>query len=120
MAPEISRRNLFDYKVDIYSFAILMNVLVTEYKKKFNFSNIDKIKRINIRNFRKIINNGIRPTFDVPVKKSIRDLIEQCWSGDPDVRPTSEELFNKLAYDPNYYLDDVDADKINSYINIIQ
>ncbi|KAK8835859.1 hypothetical protein M9Y10_040415 [Tritrichomonas musculus] len=121
MAPEVSRGNPYDYKVDIYSFSIFMYALITENKKIYDssfFSNF--VGRPTIQNFRIIINDGIRPTFDIPIKESIRDLIEQCWSGDPDVRPTSDELFNKLSHDPNYYLDDVDLEKINLYINTIQ
>ncbi|KAK8843776.1 hypothetical protein M9Y10_024848 [Tritrichomonas musculus] len=121
MAPEVTAGNPYDCKVDIYSFAIYMYALVTGNKMLYDFINVPSRRRMNgIRKYRTIIDDGIRPTFDVPVKNSIKDLIEQCWSGDPDVRPTSEELFNKLAHDPNYYLDDVDVEKINSYINSIQ
>ncbi|KAK8857531.1 hypothetical protein M9Y10_015936 [Tritrichomonas musculus] len=85
---------------------------------------------------RKIIDEDYRPTFEIDVKISIRKLIEQCWSKEPNERPTFEEIFNKLAfndgnyiidfyegketedeYDINkYYLDEVDADKVLDYV----
>ena len=45
----------------------------------------------------KVVNQGYRPKFSVPVKDSLRELIEQCWSENPSDRPTFDEIFNKLA-----------------------
>lgn len=64
IAPEISRGNPHDIKVDVYSFSSFMNALVTENKKIHT-----------IQNFRRIVNDGIGPTFGVPFKKSILYLI---------------------------------------------
>lgn len=62
---------------------------------------------------------GLRPEFSVPVKESIKELIKKCWSGDPDERSSSEELYKKLTFDKNFYLDDVDVDVLQQYIDEI-
>lgn len=84
----------------------------------------------------KVSDNDLRPVFDVPVKPSIRKLIESCWSKNPDERPTFEEIFNKLAYnskdfsidvyneneqhdEQDFYMDDVDIEKVLKYVDSI-
>ena len=46
----------------------------------------------------------------------VYDLIEKCWSGYPDVMATTDELFRKLAYDPDRYLDDIDSTVLSQYV----
>ena len=97
----------------------------------------------------KVVNDNYRPQFKYPIKKSIRRLIERCWSDDPKLRPTFEEIFNKLAYNKsdkfienifeldqkddndnddddneeedfsNFYLEDVDVEEILLYVESI-
>ncbi|KAK8838119.1 hypothetical protein M9Y10_036072 [Tritrichomonas musculus] len=45
-----------------------------------------------------LLNPENRPKFKVPIKESIQELIERCWSENPKNRPTFEEIFNKLAF----------------------
>lgn len=62
--------------------------------------------------------------------KYTENLIEKCWSKDPQNRPSFEEIFNKFAYnfsesifereDDEYYLDDVDVEEVISYADSIQ
>ena len=77
---------------------------------------------------------NIRPSFDLKnipkIKDSFKELIEKCWSKNPEERPTFEEIFRKLAYNKevdddnddeekkenNYYLDNIDIDKVLSYV----
>lgn len=39
---------------------------------------------------------GSRPTFPVGVAPAYKALAEKCWSGDPDFRPTAEEVAAEL------------------------
>ena len=71
---------------------------------------------------------------NINIKSSHRNLIESCWNEDPEKRPSFEQIFNMLALNkeyingnyekdeenPNkYFLDNVNIQKINSYINYI-
>lgn len=84
-----------------------------------------------------VVNDDYRPQFDSPIKSSLKNLTERCWSKYPEERPTFENIFKKLAnniddsiddlYDQSnsedendddnkYYLDDVKFDDIAVYI----
>lgn len=95
MAPEVIKEENFNFKADVYSFGILMYEVISQAVPYPDFQN----KKMNeYLFFQKVVNNNYRPEFKYPMKKSIRNLIERCWSEDPKLRPTFEEIFNKLAY----------------------
>lgn len=133
MAPEVMKDEVYNGKADVYSFGILMFQVVTNsmpfaelYKE---FSNLGFMKFIEL-----VANEGRRPVFNKKVKKSIKNLIEKCWSNNPTERPTFEEIFYKLAYNStdsvyddlfddndenSYYLDGVDKGEILAYADSI-
>lgn len=111
MAPEIYKGDYYDYKVDIYSFSILMFEVISG---KAPFQNVRKISDIS-----KQVTAGKRPELDDNLKPSFRNLINQCWKGDPDQRPEAKEIFEKLSSDPDYLLDGVDVDLFNEYVKSI-
>lgn len=74
---------------------------------------------ITFRFLNLVVYNDLRPEFKFPVKPEIRELILRCWSKNPNDRPTFKEIFNKLAYDKNYYLDDVESEVVEDYIDEI-
>ena len=118
-APEILQELPYDQKADVYSFGILMFEVLTnsspypELEKKFNIVNITQFMS-------KVIQQNYRPKFTVPIKKSIRNLIEKCWSKDPKERPSFGEIFTKLSnQNDDFILDDVDVDELNLYIEKI-
>lgn len=131
MAPEVIEGINYNGKADVYSFAILMYEVVTDTVPFENFQN----GKMSLFQFnKKVVDEDYRPKFKVPVKASIRSLIEQCWSKDQNKRPTFEEIFNRLAFNveesvydvfqgdeetPKYYLDDVDQDELLFYVDEI-
>ena len=117
MAPEIIEENQYNTKVDVYAFGILMYEVVTDLQAYPEF-NCNRFTPYGLQS--KIINNDYRPKFTVPVKESIKNLIEQCWSAKSSDRLIAERLFQKLAYDPDYYLDGVNAEEVKSYADSIK
>jgi len=96
--PEIYEGHIFSTKSDIYSVAIvlweLVVVVVTgayqtpfeEYKDiEFEFQIITRTAK-----------QQLRPTLPKGCPKSIAELIQQCWQGDPEQRPTCKELLSAL------------------------
>ncbi|KAK8892224.1 hypothetical protein M9Y10_029447 [Tritrichomonas musculus] len=116
MAPEIISEEEYGLKADVYSYAILMYQVITETNPAEIYGN----KITNYHQLLKLVQQGQRPEFKSPVKKSIQTVIEQCWSAKPSDRLTFDQLFQKLAYDPECYLDDVDANKVKSYADSIK
>ena len=121
-APEILQGLKYDQKVDVYSFAILMFEVLTD---SVPFPELEK-EDFNTFNFiSKLINENYRPKFTVPVKKSFTNLIERCWSKNPEERPDFGEIFTMLSNknnnheDEDLFLDDVDVNEFNLYVEDI-
>lgn len=113
LAPEIIEGNHFESSADVYSFGFLMYEVITGKQSSLDGANTSY--QVFLKS-----TEGVRPEIPSFVKKPIKDMIDRCWSCDPDNRPTFDELFQKLAYDPNFLLDDVDTEKLNSYIDMIK
>ena len=122
MAPESIEENIYNKKTDVYSFGIIMYEIITGLSP---FAEAKKSK-MSIYKFKDEIKNGYRPEFACPIKDYFRDLIKHCWSGNPDERPSFEQLFYKLAFNDDilqisdsdkskYYLDGIDTNNLLLY-----
>lgn len=92
---------MYEVITGLYPYPLLQNKKLSQFK----FNNM-------------VVGNNYRPEFTVPVKKSIKQLMEKCWSKDPSQRPTFEDLFKKLAYNINDSIDDInqnDAEEVLFY-----
>ena len=110
MAPELLQSSNPEYTVksDVYSFAIVAYEIV---------SNQDPYKGMKLHD---IINNVIlnrRPKFPEFVPKKIQDLISECWSHNPEERPSFDEIFAMLISDKSYLGENVNEDKIQDYFD---
>lgn len=135
MSPEVVQSTSFNSKADVYSFGILMYEVVTGSRAYDDLRN----GKLHPFTFWQKVTQGLRPVFKYPIKKGIREIIESCWSSNPDERPMFKEIFMKLSlsksenfegfesdfsksshndYDLNYYcLDDVDTEEVISYVD---
>ena len=59
---------------------------------------------------------GFRPKLDVPMKESFRNLIRSCLEQNPEKRPEFNDIFKLIAFDKNFYLDDVDESIVLHYV----
>ncbi|KAK8885160.1 hypothetical protein M9Y10_044289 [Tritrichomonas musculus] len=131
ISPETIEGGNYNYKADVYSFGILMYEIVTDLVP---YPDLENRKISFLQLSRKILNEDYRPSFDEhPIKESIQELIEKCWSRDPNTRPTFEEIFNRLAYnieesvddifqtgeEGKYYLEGVDVNEVLFYADEI-
>lgn len=118
MAPEVCFTNHYNYKIDVYSFGIMMYEIISD---SFPFQKLDKnVIKIKHRQYAKT-----HPLFGFPIKKSIHNLIESCWDEVPDKRPTFDDIYQMLAFrnanneEEDCFLEDVDDDQILSFIDFI-
>ena len=112
-APEILKHESFDNKVDVYSFGILMYEVLTDS---------DSYPKMNNYEFlRKVVHENLRPKFNErqQINGSLQQLMKDCWSDDPNLRPTFDEIFNKLSKSDKYLLNDVDNVEFQLYIKEI-
>ena len=88
MAPERCEGNQYSYKVDSYSFAILMYETLANKPPFENYQNMYYLVRDIV--------DGVRPDINLVEIGKMRQLIENCWSGDPSQRPNFIEIVDEM------------------------
>ena len=61
----------------------------------------------------KMISQGLRPPLPKDIKPCIKQMIEQCWQGNPDNRPSSDELYDLVTHIIRPQLKDESATVMN-------
>ncbi|EOA29952.1 hypothetical protein CARUB_v10013056mg [Capsella rubella] len=89
MAPEVLRNESSDEKSDIYSFGVVLWELATEKIPWENFNSMQVIRAVGFMDQRLDIPKDIDPCWI--------SLTESCWHSDTKLRPTFQELMEKLS-----------------------
>ena len=116
-APEYLKDKIFNDKSDVYSFGIIMYQIITN-QDPFPEVMYGKMSEVEFKF--KVINENLRPKIPEEFNYSLADLLSKCWSGDPNERPSFNEIYQKLYYDFNYHLDNVDTVKLFRYVSAIE
>ncbi|KAH0787775.1 TKL family protein kinase [Histomonas meleagridis] len=88
MAPEVLVSNEYDFKADIFSYALLLYE-VCERKKPFT-----NCKTINDY-YNRVCKNNERPEFK-KTSPVLQELITKCWDPEPEKRYTADEVVQYL------------------------
>jgi len=88
MAPELITTSVYNSKVDIYSYGMVLYEM-SERKRPFKGMKINDI-------FQAVIQKQERPRFTQHTPAPLQKLICRCWSSDPDQRPTFVQIFEIL------------------------
>ncbi|CAN6184681.1 unnamed protein product [Urochloa humidicola] len=90
MAPEMLEMssNMVSTKVDVYSFGIIMWEILTGQEPYAGMHHGGVIGGI--------LSNTLRPPVPPTCDPQWRDLMEQCWSNEPEKRPTFTEVVSRL------------------------
>ena len=100
---------------DVYSFAMIAFEVMTGIKP-FSKSG----KPLNGSQLEKKVIDGERPEFNNSVTDSMKELICQCWSGDPEKRPSFDRIYKKLSSEfKSFSKEKVDDKEVNSYIETL-
>ncbi len=106
IAPEVLRNDMYDSKVDVYSFGICLIALLRCEQDivKFFFEGLRKHMKkknsngigITILNNR-MMNTNFRPALPQQLYPSLKELIEECWKNDPNERPSFDGIVLRLG-----------------------
>ncbi|KAL5541977.1 hypothetical protein UlMin_009687 [Ulmus minor] len=88
MAPEVLRNEPSDEKSDVYSFGVIMWELATEKIPWDNLNSMQVIGAVGFMNQRLEIPKDVDPQWAA--------IIESCWQTEPSLRPSFQELLDKL------------------------
>ena len=116
MAPEVTLDCHYSNKVDVFSYSILLYQLLSLNEPYENL-----LKR-NYHNLMKFVHKGIRPTFnDDAIPSPFVELIEKCWSGDPDNRPPFINIVKEFIDKKDDYFGSslINQNEFNDYIQLV-
>ena len=111
MAPELIVSNVYDNKVDVYSYAMILYEM-NECVRAFKGLKLNDL-------FTKVINNGLRPSFTEHTPEPMRELIQKCWSQNPDERPTFDEIYEIFTSGSVEFFE-CDGDEIKKFVEEIE
>ena len=87
----------YDTKADVYSFGISLFAIFTCQKPYGNlFDNISN-QFLQMQKIVEAVTSGVRPG---PVPKEppgVGELMESCWHGDPQERPTMKQVIDTIS-----------------------
>jgi len=90
MAPEVLQCKKFNEKADVYSFGIILWEFLTKKAPFTNHNNYEK--------FSAAVCGGERPPVPVDTEPSLKFLMEECWSADPNTRPHFPIIIQRLNH----------------------
>ncbi|CAH1797193.1 unnamed protein product [Owenia fusiformis] len=91
-APEVQPGMTYDSQVDIYSLGMVMYESLTGYRPYHNLDNVVEI--------RKATRDRARPSLQrdkvISSWVGLERLMEQCWSHDPEMRPSANDVYQTM------------------------
>ncbi|XAR59287.1 Non-specific serine/threonine protein kinase [Bertholletia excelsa] len=90
VAPEVFKNEEYDTKVDVFSFALILQEMI-EGHPPFHVKQESEVAKAYAAKD--------RPPFSAPAKRyshGLRELIEECWNENPAKRPTFRQIITKL------------------------
>ena len=107
VAPEIMLGEKYGSSADIFSYAVTlaaMSYIKSKNDKLLNlFSKAWQESDLNNGGFPTqhavtdaVISKDLRPKLSEELPKSLKDLVNDCWKRDPSLRPSVDEIFDRL------------------------
>lgn len=88
MAPEVCHGQSYNEKVDVYAFALLLWQICALHKPFAGMSEAD--------HFRNVVEGGMRPPLDSRWPQGLVAVMQACWQGDANRRPSIVEARQAL------------------------
>lgn len=112
LAPETLSNLTYLKSSDVYSFALIVYQIITKENPYKKFTNIiDLLKTV--------ILDKKSPEFNEPIESCYKKLIEQCWSENPNERPTFDSIVHQLKNNPEFITEKVNKEEFYNYVKLI-
>ena len=111
MAPELLLSRNYTEKVDVYAFSIVLYELV-HGKKPYKGMKLTEFQQ-------RILINGERAKIDPSTPAPLTQMIEACWSQDPNERPTFHEIYEAFL-NGTVYFEGANMDEIKSFDEFVK
>ena len=89
MAPEVADCRPYNQKADVYSFGTILWEIVA-YKKPYDGMNREQF-------YDGVVHGGMRPPLSKKWPKELSLLISECWDVNYNVRPSFQEISDRLG-----------------------
>ena len=113
MAPEVFHRQVYDSKADIYSLGIILWEMWYG-QRAFKFAPAETLV-----DFFSLVDGAYRPG-DVkgwkPPLTPWRELMEKCWKGDPEERPSAETCKTEAKMLAPFFKKEADQEWVNENV----
>lgn len=94
MAPEVLRNQKYNEKVDVFSYGVILYEVLIGHTL---LSTLPKSATIvDVKHFASEVADGYRMPIPEEWPQPIKKLIEDCWNGSPSLRPSMQEVVNRL------------------------
>jgi serine/threonine protein kinase len=94
MAPEVLRSLPYNERVDVFSFGIILYELFARRLVGSDLMNMTEWDESV--GFAEKVAAGWRPTFPQHMPEDVRRLVDCCWSGTPELRPSMSDVLLRL------------------------
>lgn len=111
ISPEIWEKQEYSKASDVYAFSLIVYEIIT---------NLKPFENCNIYQIMMNVSKGDRPELNSTIPKSYQDLIKDCWSQNPEQRPTFDQIVDKLANDKGFITDEINYQEYLNYIEYIK
>lgn len=111
MAPELlCSDNIYDNKVDVYSYAIVCWECVTS---TLPYHDLDSTEIIS-----KVLINDLRPKFPPNIPQPLKALISDCWERNPKLRPSFKQIVRRFR-SGEILLEGANKEKVIKYMESV-
>ena len=97
---------------NVYAFSLIVYEIMTLEEP---FKNLDLPML-----YTKVIIQNYRPEFEYPIANCYKELNTKCWSGNPEERPTFDEIVDILKNNEEFITENVDENEYFQYIDYIK
>ncbi|KAK8837972.1 Receptor-interacting serine/threonine-protein kinase 1 [Tritrichomonas musculus] len=112
IAPEVLKDLKYSKSSDVYSFSIIVYEMFN-LKKPYSF--IESKKEF----ITYVVNEKYKPIIYNSCPECYKNLLQRCWSQDPEDRPSFEQILFELKTNPDFITEKINKEEFFIYARMI-